>query len=58
MVGSYDDEVDLEKRDQFLSKYKLWDEKLSEDDLTERYIKFKDVTFGVAPLDLWPSLFN
>lgn len=58
MIGSYKDEVDIAERDEFLERYGLHDAALSSVELSERYTKFKDVTFGLAPLELWPKLFQ
>lgn len=41
-----------------MHKYELFDRSLDDAQLTERYIKFRDVQFGLAPVELWPRLFN
>lgn len=58
MEGTYEVAVDVATRDNFLRKNLLWDDQLTSPQLTERYIKFKDVTFGVAPPETWPSLYH
>lgn len=54
MVGDYETNIDRTTRDQFLYSNSLAHEHLSQEQLDERYIKFKDVTFGEAPRDKWP----
>ena len=58
MSGDYDGGVEPAVRDAFLYKNKLYDRSLSEEQLTERYVKFKDVSFGLAPEEMWPNLFE
>ena len=53
---TYEDEVDVDVRDAWLADHEMLDLSMSEADKSERYIKFKDVTFGIAPKEHWPSL--
>ena len=56
MGVSYEDEFDPKVRDQWLAQHDMLDFSMSEQDRSERYIKFKDVTFGVAPEEEWPQM--
>ena len=56
MGVSYEDEIDPKVRDQWLAQHDMLDLSMSEQDRSERYIKFKDVTFGVALEEEWPQM--
>ena len=57
MSGDYDNTVDVHQRDEFLHQSGIWDAALTQDQLTERYLKFKDVDFGLAPREVHPQLY-
>ena len=54
MSGDYNQEVDIDERDRFLHTKGIWDRTLTPEQLTERYLKFKDVQLGLAPEELHP----
>ena len=39
-----------------LREWGMWDPKLSETKLQERFARFSGVTFGIAPPDVWNDL--
>ena len=42
---------------EFLEKYGLWDCRMQDGDLYDRYLRFKNVTFGEMPQEEWKQCF-
>ncbi len=39
-----------------VQEWDIYDSRMSEQHVLERYCRFEGVDFGVAPLELWPEL--